>query len=129
MEQKVDLKPLFSEEWSITQTLCYFLLLLESGESSNDDDEDEDEDEAENEAENDAEDEEEDEYEDEADDEDEDFKVEKLLGTRTYRRQVQYLVKWADGSEPSWEPTKNIHPGLIEIFENEREKEEKMDEN
>ena len=55
-----------------------------------------------------------------------------MLDTRTYRRQAQYLVKWADGSEPSWEPTKNIHPGLIESFENEQknmEMEEKMEEN
>ena len=46
------------------------------------------------------------------------FKVEKLLRKRIVRKQVQYFVKWLGYDETSWEPEDNIHPGLIQAFEN-----------
>ena len=98
----------------------------ESDEDENEYDEDEDDDEIESLAEDLAGDLEEDDGSGDADDEDEEeiidedvHKVEKLLDKRTYRRQVQYLVKWVGYDEPSWEPAKNILcPKLIEMFEN-----------
>ena len=50
---------------------------------------------------------------------DESYKVEKLLRKRILRKQVQFLVKWAGHEKASWEPEANIHPGLIQAFENE----------
>lgn len=97
----------------------------ESDEDENEYDEDEDEDEIESLAGDLEGDLEEDDGSGDADDEDEEeiidedvHKVEKLLDKRTYRRQVQYLVKWVGYDEPSWEPAKNILcPRLIQIFE------------
>ena len=99
--------------------------MVESDEDQNEYDEEEDEDEIESLS---GDLEEDDESED-ADDEDEEeeeiidedvHKVEKLLDKRTYRRQVQYLVKWVGCDEPSWEPKKNILcPKLIQMFENQ----------
>ena len=50
---------------------------------------------------------------------DESFIVEKLLRKRILRKKVQFLVKWAGYEKTSWEPVANIHPDLIEVFENE----------
>ena len=36
------------------------------------------------------------------------YQVDKLLKTRTVQGQKQFLVKWSDGSKPTWEPENNI---------------------
>ena len=101
--------------------------VVESDDDQNEYDDDDDDDDIEPESleedddgSGDADDEDEDEdEEDEVLDEDV-HKVERLLDRRTYRRQVQYLVKWVGCDEPSWEPKKNILcPKLIQIFENQ----------
>ena len=48
---------------------------------------------------------------------DESFKVEKLLRKRIVKKQVQFQVKWAGFDQTSWEPVANIHPGLIQAFD------------
>ena len=54
--------------------------------------------------------------EDEDEDEEEMFPVEKILATRTIRRQVQYRVKWVGYDRPTWELASNIPDILIEEF-------------
>ncbi|CAC5404334.1 unnamed protein product [Mytilus coruscus] len=42
--------------------------------------------------------------------------VEKLLNNRNARGIQYFLVKWKDGSKPTWEPKQNIGEGLIQEY-------------
>ncbi|VDI32643.1 Hypothetical predicted protein, partial [Mytilus galloprovincialis] len=42
--------------------------------------------------------------------------VEKLLNNRKTRGIQYFLVKWKDGSKPTWEPKQNIGEGLIHEY-------------
>ncbi len=37
-----------------------------------------------------------------------------------WRKKKHYLVKWTDGSTPSWQPTENVSPALKEAFHRTR---------
>lgn len=53
------------------------------------------------------------------DPEDNQWEMEKLLGKRQFRRQVQCLVKWLGypDDESTWEPPENVHPDYVAAFE------------
>jgi hypothetical protein len=53
-----------------------------------------------------------------ADDGELEWEVEKILAKRTYRRQLQYLVKWKGWTDPTWEPARNLTncPEILEQF-------------
>ena len=50
------------------------------------------------------------------------WRVEKLVNKRHFKRGIQYLVRWLGFSpaEDCWLPPKDIHPGLIDEFEQNR---------
>ena len=57
-----------------------------------------------------------------SEDEPESEALEIFVAHRTYRRRIQYLVKWANGPkgesyEPSWEPKENVGLPLIEEYD------------
>ena len=58
-----------------------------------------------------------------SDSEDEpEYEALEIVAHRTYRRRIQYLVKWANGPkgesyEPSWEPKENVGLPLIEEYD------------
>ena len=44
------------------------------------------------------------------------FPAEKLLRLRRVQGQKQFLVKWADGSKPTWEPEEFVSERLIQEY-------------
>jgi hypothetical protein len=58
----------------------------------------------------------------ESSDEEPEYEALEILGHRSYRRKLQYLVKWAPGPDgqlydPSWEPKENVGLLLINEYE------------
>uniref|UniRef100_A0A061QSE4 Signal recognition particle 43 kDa protein n=1 Tax=Tetraselmis sp. GSL018 TaxID=582737 RepID=A0A061QSE4_9CHLO len=45
-----------------------------------------------------------------------------ILGKRRVDGNVQYLVKWKDGEEDTWEPEQNVEETLIRAYEDEQDK-------
>jgi hypothetical protein len=43
--------------------------------------------------------------------------AEKILEKRRRKKRTEYLVKWQDSDEPTWEPAKNIDQDLVKAFE------------
>ena len=53
----------------------------------------------------------------ENDENEEEYEVEEIRGRRRKGRSIQYLIKWRDHDDCSWEPLKNIScPDLIDAF-------------
>lgn len=48
------------------------------------------------------------------------YSVDKLLKSKWISGKKHYLVKWTDGSTPSWQPTENVSPALKEAFHRTR---------
>ena len=46
----------------------------------------------------------------------EEVEVEQILDKRTVEGVGEYLVRWTDGSEDSWEPAENIGEDLVKNF-------------
>ena len=48
---------------------------------------------------------------------DDEFEVEEILDTRQSGATVEYLVKWSEGGDPTWEPAENVVPSCQELVD------------
>ncbi|KAL3873091.1 hypothetical protein ACJMK2_036250 [Sinanodonta woodiana] len=48
------------------------------------------------------------------------YLVDKLLKSKWISGKRHYLVKWSDGSTPSWQPTENVSQALKQAFHSKR---------